>query len=343
MKALVLEAYNKFVYREVPAPVAGPGEVLIRIKACGICGSDIHGMDGSTGRRIPPLIMGHEASGIIEDTGPGVNEWHKGNRVTFDSTVFPLNDWFTLEGQYNLSESREVLGVSPGTYRRNGAFAEYIVVPEHILFRIPENVTFEQAALVEPVAVALHAVNLAGIKPGSSCLVAGVGMIGSFIIQILRMTGVPQIIALDINVRNLESAKKKGATLTFDANADHIPEHIFLSVKHGGVDVSFEAAGMEKSVNLAIDCTRSGGTVVLVGNSSKTVSFPVQKVVTKQLTIQGSCAIRGEYETVLDFISRGMISVNDTITAVAPLKDGAEWFSRLKNNQAGPGKVILVP
>ena len=145
MKALVLEKYNHLVYKDVPDPLIKSDDVLIRVKACGICGSDVHGLDGSTGRRIPPMIMGHEASGVIIETGKNVTGWKSGDRVTFDSTVYPLNDWFTLEGLYNLSDNREVLGVSPGTYKRDGAFAEFIAVPQHILYKIPGNVSFEQA------------------------------------------------------------------------------------------------------------------------------------------------------------------------------------------------------
>jgi threonine dehydrogenase-like Zn-dependent dehydrogenase len=138
MKALVLEEYKKLVYKDVPVPEIKSPEVLVKVMACGICGSDVHGFDGSTGRRIPPLIMGHEASGIIVETGDDVKGWKAGDRVTFDSTVYKLDDWYTLEGKYNLSDNREVLGVSPGTYRRNGAFAEYIAIPQHILYRIPD-------------------------------------------------------------------------------------------------------------------------------------------------------------------------------------------------------------
>ena len=163
MKALVLEEYNKLVFKEVPDPVISSDEVMIRVKACGICGSDIHGMDGSTGRRIPPLIMGHEASGIIVETGEEVQGWKSGDRVTFDSTVYPLNDWYTLNGRYNLSDNSEVLGVSPGSYKRDGAFAEFIAIPQHILYRIPDRVTFTQAAMVEAVAVALHSINISEI------------------------------------------------------------------------------------------------------------------------------------------------------------------------------------
>ncbi len=141
MKALVLEQYNHLVYQEVEEPKIGPAEVLVRVKACGICGSDVHGLDGSTGRRQPPLIMGHEASGEIVAVGTAVGAWKPGDRVTFDSTVYRLNDWYTLEGKYNLSDHREVMGVSADEFRRHGAFAEYVAVPEHILYRIPDGVS----------------------------------------------------------------------------------------------------------------------------------------------------------------------------------------------------------
>src|SRR5665647_62464 len=211
MKALVLEAYNKLVYKDVPDPGINSNEVLVKVMACGICGSDVHGLDGSTGRRIPPMIMGHEASGVIVQTGADVKNWKTGDRVTFDSTVYPLNDWFTLEGMYNLSDNREVLGVSPGTYKRDGAFAEYIAIPQHILYKIPENVTFEQAAMVEAVAVALHSINVSEIKTGDKCVVVGAGMIGIFILKLLKISGASKIIAVDSNPKRLEIAKKSGA------------------------------------------------------------------------------------------------------------------------------------
>ena len=136
MKALVLKAYNTFSYEDVPLPEIGPRDVLIRVKACGICGSDVHGMDGSTGRRIPPIIMGHEASGLIEQIGSGVTEWKAGERVTFDSTVVTRQDFYSQKGAFNLSDFRKVLGVSCGEYRQHGAFAEYVAVPQSVLYRI---------------------------------------------------------------------------------------------------------------------------------------------------------------------------------------------------------------
>ncbi len=154
MKALILTAYNTFEYGDMPVPEIGDGDVLVKIESASICGSDVHGMDGSSGRRNPPIVMGHEASGVIEETGDAVTGWAAGDRVTFDSTVYCGDCWHCRRGEINLCENRMVLGVSPAEYRRHGAFAEYLAVPERILYRIPDGVTFTQAAMVEPVSLA---------------------------------------------------------------------------------------------------------------------------------------------------------------------------------------------
>jgi 2-desacetyl-2-hydroxyethyl bacteriochlorophyllide A dehydrogenase len=343
MKALVLEKYNELVYKDVPDPVIKSNEVLVKVMACGICGSDVHGLDGSTGRRIPPMIMGHEASGIIVSTGSDVIGWKDGDRVTFDSTVYPLDDWFTLQGLYNLSDNREVLGVSPGSYKRDGAFAEFIAVPQHILYRIPVNVTFEQAALVEAVAVALHSINISGLRTGDSCVVVGAGMIGIFILKLLKISGASKIIAVDSNPKRLEIAKKSGADYTHLSATDNLEEKIAALTNRRGADISFEAVGKSESVEIAIDATRKGGKTILIGNISPRIDFPLQKVVTRELKVLGSCAIRGEYETVLNLMETGKINVDDQISVVAPLSEGARWFDKLYKMEDDLNKVILVP
>ena len=343
MKALVLEEYNTLVYRDVPAPEIADHEVLIKVMACGICGSDVHGLDGSTGRRIPPLIMGHEASGTIAETGGKVSGWKKGDRVTFDSTVYPLDDWFTRRGLYNLSDNREVIGVSPGNYRRHGAFAEYVAVPGHILYRIPDNVSFEQAAMVEAAAVALHAVNISGTVDGEVCLVTGAGTIGLFIIKLLGISGASFVAAADLDEKSLDMALKAGAHLACRPGDSRLEEGLRSRTGGRGADISFEAVGLTETVNLAIGLARKGGKVVLVGNRSPKIDFPLQTVVTRELKVLGSCAIRGEYDRILDLLSSGKLTVDDQVAAVAPLKEGAEWFRKLYNKQMPPGKVILIP
>lgn len=325
-------------------PQPGPNEVLIRVQAVGICGSDVHGMDGSSGRRVPPIIMGHEASGIIAEVGSDVHAWATGDRVTFDSTVYALDDWYSRRGMYNLSDGREVVGVSTPNFRRHGAFAEFVTVPQHILYHVPDNVTFTQAAMVEPVAVALHAVSLTPIQLNDSAVVVGAGMIGLFVVQALKLAGCSPIIAIDLDDDRLALARKLGATHTLNARTDaNVPAQV-RELTHGrGADVAFEVVGANATINTAISCVRKGATITLVGNLTPTVEIPMQKIVTEQLRLQGSCAINGEYEASLALISSGKIDVGAILSAEVPLSEGAAWFDRLYNHEKGLMKVVLKP
>lgn len=342
MKALVLKDYMNLVYKDVPEPEYGANEVLVQVKACGICGSDVHGMDGSSGRRIPPIIMGHEASGVIVERGENVKQWQVGDRVTFDSTIYPLDDWYTRKGMYNLSDGRMVLGVSPGTYRRHGAFAEYVSVPQHILYKLPDQVTFNQAAMVEPAAVAFHAVELTPVELGDSAVIVGAGMIGLFIIQTLKLKGCGAVYAVDLDQDRLQLATELGADVVLDAEKN-VADIIKNKTHNRGADLAFEAVGIETTISTAINSVRRGATVTLVGNLSPQVSLPLQSVVTQQLRLQGSCAIAGEYPAVLRMIENGRINVDPMLTAAAPLSEGAEWFKRIYNKEPGIMKVVLNP
>src|SRR5690348_16142888 len=185
MKALLLSEYNRLEIVEIPMPRPGAEDVLVRVGACGICGSDVHGYDGSSGRRIPPIVMGHEASGTVEALGAGVANFRIGDRVTFDSTVYCGACAFCRRGEVNLCDNRQVLGVSCGDYRRAGAFAEYVVVPARIVYRLPESISFAEAAMLEAVAVAMHGVSLAHVGPETTALVVGAGTIGLLTMQAL--------------------------------------------------------------------------------------------------------------------------------------------------------------
>ncbi|MGA2406363.1 MAG: galactitol-1-phosphate 5-dehydrogenase [Bacteroidales bacterium] len=342
MKALVLEEYNKLVYKDVDKPVPEIDEVLVEIKAVGICGSDVHGMDGSTGRRIPPIIMGHEASGVIVEIGENVTGWNIGDRVTFDSTIYRLDDWYTRNGHYNLSDNRMVLGVSCKDFRRDGAFAQFVNIPGHILYRIPDGVSFEQAAMVEPVAVALHSVNLSGMKIGDTAVVFGSGMIGLFIIQLLKQAGCT-VVAVDMLKEKLDMAILAGASIVLNSLEDDVPGEIRKHTENRGADFAFEAVGITQTIKSAIDSLRKGATLILVDNLSPNVELPLQKVVTQEITFKGSCAINGEYPTVLDLISKGKVNVDTMISAIAPLSEGAVYFDKLYKREQGLLKVILKP
>ncbi|HWD17684.1 MAG TPA: galactitol-1-phosphate 5-dehydrogenase [Verrucomicrobiae bacterium] len=343
MKALVLKEYRRFAVEDVAVPALRPDEVLVRVGACGICGSDVHGMDGSTGRRIPPLIMGHEAAGEITEVGANVTGWQAGDRVTFDSTIYCGECWFCRRGKVNLCENRQVLGVSCGDYRRHGAFAEFVAVPERVLYWLPDNVTFQQGAMTEAVSVALHAVKRTPLASDAVAHVVGAGMIGLLVIQALRATGCPRVIAVDVDESRLAKALQLGATHALSANDPKLAAKILDLTEGRGADASFEVVGLPATVFAAIAATRKGGSVTLVGNLKPQVDLPLQAVVTREITLFGSCASAGEYPACLDLIATGKINVTDFISATAPLAEGAAWFDRLYAGEKGLMKVLLTP
>lgn len=357
MKALVLTDASTFQFDpHFPDPQPQADEVLVAIRACGICGSDIHGMDGRSGRRLPPIVMGHEAAGEIVALGSAVSDWKLGERVTFDSTQYCGRCEACRSGYVNLCPDRMVLGVSPGSYRRHGCFAEKIALPTRILYRIPDALPYEQAAFAEPVAIALHAANLAeGVevgsafapqapaRPGTSAVVVGAGLIGLLVVQALKARGWKQVIAVDLDAKRLELARQLGASETFLANEDNLTSRLRELCGGDGADASFEVVGANAPLQLAIGCVRKGGQVILVGNLQPQTQFPLQEVVTRQITLRGSCSCAGEYPEAIARISDGSIAVTPLLSAVADLKDGAGWFQRLYDNKEGLLKVVLTP
>ena len=343
MKSLVLTEPKVLRIEESPTPDLAADEALIRVKACGICGSDVHGYDGSSGRRIPPLIMGHEAAGVIEGMGAKVEGFSLGDRVTFDSTVYCGECEYCLEGKVNLCDRRMVLGVSCGEYRRHGAFAEYVAVPSRILYKLPPSLPFEHAAMIEAVSVAVHAVGRVKFQPGDASVVVGAGMIGLLLVQAARAAGCDRVIAVDLDKDRLKLAKELGATQSINPLESDTIETILGATAGQGARVSFEVVGSTPTVETAIQATRKGGALVLVGNLAPQVEFPLQSVVTREITLFGSCASAGEYPKCIELMDKGAIKVSPLISAQATLEEGAEWFDRLYAKEAGLMKVILQP
>ena len=343
MRALLLSEYKTLSVVDMPTPEIGDDDVLVRVRACGICGSDIHGYDGSTGRRIPPLVMGHEAAGVIEQVGRGVQGFEPGERVSFDSTVSCGTCPFCRRGQINLCDNRTVLGVSCGDYRRHGAFAEYVAVPSRILYKLPDSLPFERAALIESVSIAVHAVSRHVPQPDDTVVVVGAGMIGLLVIQVLKARGARNIIAVDVDPRKLALAQRMGATRTLNPKEDDVPAAVRDVTGGRGADVSIEVVGHGDTVLSAIRSLRKGGTVVLVGNLSPNVELPLQEVVSREISVLGSCASSGEIPECIDLLARGVVDVDPIISLKAPLDDGPALFARLYDGDKTLMKVIIQP
>jgi len=340
MKALMYVAPRKFEYTEAPAPVPGDQEVLVRVKAVGICGSDVHGYTGSTGRRIPPLIMGHEAAGVIEAVGAKVNGYAVGDRVTFDSTVYCNECPACRLGRVNLCQSREILGVSTPTFRRHGAMAEYVVVPQWILYRLPDAVSFEEAALIEPAGVGMHAARITPIDVSDVVVVVGAGQIGLFAMQAARIRGAATLVVMDVREERLAFAKQLGADVIIHSGQGDPAEALRRAT---GRPVVLEAVGLEQTVQLALRLTKLGGNLTLIGNVTPAVQVNLQQIISKEVTIRGSAAIAGEYPACLNYIAQGRLQAKPMISRRMPLSQGQAAFDALHHQEPGLMKIVLQP
>ena len=276
--------------------------------------------------------------------GNRVAHWRVGNRVTFDSTISCGTCAYCRAGQVNLCDNRRVVGVAPAEYRQHGAFAEFLAVPARILYALPDALPFTQAAMIEPVSIAVHAIQRIKVAPTDTAVVVGAGMIGLFVVQALRWAGARQIIAIDLAGNRLALARELGATHTIQSDACDVAAEVFRLTEGHGADCAFEVVGVSATLNLALATLRRGGSAVLVGNLAAKVDFPLQSAVTREITLHGSCSSAGEYPLCLDLISRSIIRVEPMMSAVAPLADGATWFQRLSaRDGAQYMKVILQP
>jgi L-iditol 2-dehydrogenase len=263
--------------------------------------------------------------------------------VTFDSTVFCGACDYCVKGDVNLCNNRQVIGVSCGEYRRAGAFAEFLTVPARVAYQLPENLSFAEAAMLEAVSVALHGVAVSEMIGRETVLVIGAGMIGLLLLQAARAAGASFVYISDVDATRLKLAAELGADETFLASGPALLEEIARKTDSRGVDLVLEAVGRDETIATGIDCVRKGGTVTLVGNISPQITLPLQKVVSRQIRLQGSCASAGEYPEAMKLIASGAIKVAQLITAVAPLNDGPRWFERLHAHEPNLMKVVLDP
>jgi L-iditol 2-dehydrogenase len=343
VKALLYTQPYTFEYTDVPDPVVGDDDVLVRIRACGICGSDVAGHTGLTGRRLPPLIMGHEAAGVVERTGGNVHGFAPGDRVCFDSTVYCNQCPACQQGLFNRCVRRQVLGVSVPEFKRHGAFAEFVVVPHWICAKLPDHMSFVQASLLEPASIGTHAAGRPPIAKDDTVVVIGAGTIGLFILQAAKLRGAKTTIAYDRNEFRLDLARRVGADVCICPGKVDLKEEMRRRTEGRGADVAFEAVGFAETFRQAISITKTGGYVVAVGNLQKETEFNLQELVSRELTFTGSYASAGEFRSCIDLIASGKMNVTPLVSEVLPLQEGPGAFQRLLDGKENLLKIILEP
>ncbi len=318
MQALVMTAIKQHKLVETPVPVLpAPGWALLKVKAVGVCGSDLHGYAGHTGRRIPPLVMGHEAAAEVVAVGDEVTTFRPGDRVA----LLPMVD----RGGYGLEKDRLVLGMS-----WPGCNAEYATWPASNLYRLPESLSYEQAALAEPLAICLHAVSLAPIRPYDTAFIVGAGPIGLLTLAVLRSTGVSTIAVSDTSDVRLQRARQIGADVLINPTREN-PRAVVDGFTHGqGADIAFEAVGAGVTCRQTLEVTRDRGSVIWIGNSAKMVEIDMQMVVTRELRVLGSYGMTSQdFRRTLQMLADGVIPTELIIDRRARLSEGETLFEEL--------------
>ena len=343
MKAAVLHGKKDIRIEDVPMPNVGKNDALIQIKAVGICGSDVHyyehfGM-GDSYKLTEPQILGHEASGEIVAIGEDVVDFKIGDRVTIEpgETCFQCPQ--CKSGHYNLCKNVHFLS----TPFEKGAFAQYLVMPTYLLFKIPNELSYEIACMAEPLSVGIHACRLAQVMVGKSVLILGAGPIGLLSLIAARAYGATNIIVADIQDYKLELAKKYGAKHIINSSKNNIMEEINKLTDNIGVDCCIETAGSSITHKQTVQVTRAGGIISLVG-ITKEMEVPISTfdIIDKEITIKGVFRYTNTYKTAIEILNSGIIDFNQMITAKYPLDMVKDALECSLNNKETMVKTIVV-
>lgn len=324
--------------RHVDVPQVGPGELVIDVQAVGICGSDVHGYKGTTGRRKPPIVMGHEFSGIVSSVGEGVTRFKVGDRVVAQPLVSCGECDNCRAGLANICVNRSGLGMNMA-----GAYAEQVKVRESMVYPLPPEMTWEQGSMVEPLAVAMRAVNLTPLRLMDTLAIIGAGPIGLLTMLAARLAGAGKVIMTDVSARRLSVASKLGADLVVDVSKEDPVAAVQAATGGLGAHAVIEAVGISATVQQSLALVRTGGHVTWIGNSQPQVEINMQQVVTRELTVKGAYGFNEEFPRAIEMIRSGRVPVNSLIEGTAALEEGTQLFHDLASGESDSIKVILYP
>ncbi|MBS3791564.1 MAG: alcohol dehydrogenase catalytic domain-containing protein [Candidatus Bipolaricaulota bacterium] len=313
MKQANLVGEKEIAFEEVEKPTPEDGEVLIEVKSCGICGSDVHSYQGEHPFVHPPIVLGHEFSGVVSETGKDVKNVNPKDKVVVEPNIV-CNDCYNCNhGRYNICENLQVIG----NVGYDGAFADFIAVPEEKVIKIPEDMGFEEGALVEPTAVGVHAVRISDQKLGDKVVVIGAGTIGLVTLVAAKDAGASETIITDLEDSRLERAKNLGADHAINTGEldDGLSEFIQAEFGKDGADIIFDCVGFDNTLNQAIEVARKGTQIMLVGVPKGNLDVNMAFVQDRELDIQGSLMyVQRDFKTAVNMIDRGQIKTEDLIT-----------------------------
>lgn len=346
MKAAVWYAKEDIRTEDYPEPKVGPGQVKVRVKQCGVCGSDLHEYFSGpfiipakphplTGRSGGPLVLGHEFSSEIVEVGDGVKRFAVGDRVTVNPLIYCGTCHFCRRGEYIMCTKLGTVG-----FAWDGAFAEYGVFPEYSLIKLPDSVTDDMGAAVEPLAVAIHAVNRSGMKIGDNVAIVGAGPIGLFVQQACKAAGAGHVYVVEPMKARLETAAKTGATAVFDPTTVDVGKEIGNLTDGLRADIAFDCVGNQASFDTAVKVTGRRATICVVGLALKPIEVPFIRLWGHEKKITFSSGYQDEFSAAVAYLEDGRVKVDQLITGHIPLEDLVE--GGIKELRSHPDKHVKI-
>jgi L-iditol 2-dehydrogenase len=337
MKRINLVSDANFVGEEVPIPEISEDEVLVEVHVSGICGSDMHSYHGTHPYVSFPIVMGHEFSGVVSQVGARANRDLLGKRVTVEPSLVCGECYNCKHGKYNICKKLKVLGC-----QTDGAFAQYVKAPANKIYVLPDSVSFEDGAMVEPLAVAVHAVRQAKLSGGEKVVVLGGGTIGLLTACSAKQLGASDVTIVDFLSEKLDVAKKMGIDHTINLSGSDLREELVKIYGKDGPDVWFECVGSEKTISDAVTIARDGTKLIVVGVFSQPIMTDMGLVELKELELTGVLMYRGgDFATAIDLIAQNKVSVSNLVTAKFSISKVAEAFKNIEDHPRTSFKTLL--
>ncbi len=335
MKAVVIENPGTMKLKEVPIPEPPAGFARVKVKACGICATDLEIIDGNIPANYP-LIPGHEWSGIVDAVGDTNDDEWIGKRVIGSNDVVCLRCDACRSGNWRYCKDFEEIG-----FKRNGAYAEYVIVPVYGLCELSVNVPFEEATLCEPLGVALGCLERSGAKLGDTCLIMGAGSIGLSILSVAKAMGLTDIVVCASSERRLGLAKELGASHTIATGKEDVLSEM-RRLRPEGTDVVIDAVGIEECIQKCLKLTKIGGTVVLAGyGRGKEMQLRTDDIHMYNLRVLGAGKIWNQHKKAAKLMANGMISLKRFVTNVIPLEDFEKGIAMTRSRPEGFVKAVF--
>jgi len=339
MRAFIINKPRDAGLIELPKPVPAPGELLIRVKACGVCGTDLHIYEGEF--PVPlPRVPGHEFSGEVVEVGEGVKDFSEGDRVAVDPNIHCDSCYYCRRGRFNYCVNWQGIGLN-----RHGAYAEYVTVPVKNVYRVPDGLSYEAAAFMEPLACCIHGVDRVRAAPGENVAIFGLGPIGLLHVQLARLSGASKIIGIDLVDERLSMAEKLGADLTVNAAKEDPVKAIKQATRGHGVDVVVEASGSLKAFSQAIKVLDNTGRMLVFGVAPEGAKVEVEpfEIYRREISIVGSFTNPLTNERALKLLASGAVKVSPLITHKVGLKDVLTVFQAMKARDKKLLKALVIP